>query len=104
MPLANSNIYTKNPSETLFFSVFLLFFRQQQVQNTGFCSVFNALAVRNRFWSPPPAFSVAVCPPIRTPSPPKRCGRIFQKQNILEVAGTQKKLVVEMQEPPLSMA
>ena len=30
MPLANSNIYTKNPSKTLFFSVFLHFFRQKR--------------------------------------------------------------------------
>ena len=30
MPLANSNIYTKNPSKTLFFSVFLHFFRQER--------------------------------------------------------------------------
>ena len=50
------------------------------------------VSVRNRFWAPPPpswswysdcyinkcdwAFSVAVCTPISTPSPPKRCGRI----------------------------
>ena len=30
MPLANSNIYTKNRSKTLFFSVFLHFFRQKR--------------------------------------------------------------------------
>ena len=54
MPLANSNIYTKNPSNTLIFPVFLHFFRQKRrnlhvfrVQNTGFCSVFNALASKN---------------------------------------------------------
>ena len=52
----------------------------------------NFVSVRNRFWPPPPAkadiatailtnvhwaFSVADCPPISTPSPPKRCGRIY---------------------------
>ena len=57
MPLANSNIYTKNHSKTLFFSVFLhfsvkntviyTFFGLKSVQNTGFCSVFNALASKN---------------------------------------------------------
>ena len=30
MPLANSNIYTKNRSKTLFFAVFLHFFRQKR--------------------------------------------------------------------------
>ena len=30
MPLASSNIYTKSPSKTLFFSVFLHFFRQER--------------------------------------------------------------------------
>ena len=60
MPLANSNIYTKNPSKTLcffFYSVFTMFsvkhtviytfFGIKSVQNTGFCSVFNALASQN---------------------------------------------------------
>ena len=53
--LANSNIYTKNHSNTLlFYSVFTMFsventvmytfFGIKSVQNTGFCSVFKALA------------------------------------------------------------
>ena len=55
MPLANSNIYTKNASNTLFFySVFTMFsventvmytfFGIKSVQSTRFCCVFNALA------------------------------------------------------------
>ena len=57
MPLANSNIYTKNRSKTLFFAVFLHFFRQKRRNlevfrlKVGpkhcFCSVFNALASKN---------------------------------------------------------
>ena len=56
MPLANSNIYTKNPSKTFFsgFTMFSVkntviftFFGIKSVQNTGFCSVFNALASKN---------------------------------------------------------
>ena len=49
------------------------------------------VSVRNRFWSPPAKADIATailtnviehlvllfCPPISTPSPPKRCGRIF---------------------------
>ena len=50
------------------------------------------VSVRNRFWPPPPAkadIATAIltnviehlvllfCPPISTPSPPKRCGRIW---------------------------
>ena len=58
-PLANSNIYTTNPSKTLFFfySVFTMFsvkntviytfFGIKSVQTTGFCSVFNALAAKS---------------------------------------------------------
>ena len=53
--LANSNIYTKNQSKTLFFSVFFTMcsvedtviyavFGIKSVQNSGFCSVFKALA------------------------------------------------------------
>ena len=71
MPLANSNIYTKNPSKTLFVQCFYIFsvknaviytlFGIKSVQNTGFCSVFNALASKNNskyrylqcfFWRP----------------------------------------------------
>ena len=57
MPLANSNIYTKNPSKTFFCSVFTCFsvkntviytfFSLKSVQDTGFCSAFNALASKN---------------------------------------------------------
>ena len=58
MPLANSNIYTQNPSKPLFFvqcfymfsvknAVIYTFFGLKSVQNTGFCSVFNALASKN---------------------------------------------------------
>ena len=51
------------------------------------------VSVRNRFWPPPPAkadIATAIltnviehlvllfCPPISTPSPPKRCGRIYR--------------------------
>ena len=49
------------------------------------------VSVRNRFWPPPAKADIATailtnviehlvllfCPPISTPSPPKRCGRIF---------------------------
>ena len=56
MPLANSNRYTKNPSKTLFFTVFsvknTVIYRClgiKSVQNTGFCSVFNALASKKPF-------------------------------------------------------
>ena len=129
-------------------TVIYTFFAITSVQNTCFCSVFNALAsknpakscyvqcffifdrffhcrkatkmtqnsisiplalrhpkilekcrkhhrilvlVRNRFWPPPAKADIATailtnviehlvllfCPPISTPSPPKRCGRIF---------------------------
>ena len=57
MPVANSNIYIyiRNPSKTLFLTVFFpmfpvkqtviyTFFAITSVQNTCFCSVFNALA------------------------------------------------------------
>ena len=53
MPLANSNTYTKNPSKTLFFTMFsventvIYFFGIKSVQNTGFCSVFNAVASKS---------------------------------------------------------
>ena len=54
------------------------------------------VSVRNRFWAPPPAkadIATAIltnviehlvllfCPPISTPSPPKRCGRISKKSS-----------------------
>ena len=49
--LANSNIYTKNQAKTLFFSgcsventVIYAVFGIKSVQNSGFCSVFKALA------------------------------------------------------------
>ena len=55
--LANSNIYTKNPSKALFFQCFYIcsvknaviytFFSIKSVQNSGFCSVFKALASKN---------------------------------------------------------
>ena len=53
--LANSNIYTKNPSKHCFFSVFTMFsvdrnlhvFRHKVGQNSGFCSVFQALSSKN---------------------------------------------------------
>ena len=49
------------------------------------------VSVRNRFWAPPAKADIATailtnviehlvllfCPPISTPSPPKRCGRIY---------------------------
>ena len=188
MPVANSNIYIRNPSKTLFLTVFsnvssqtdgnlhvfchkgsksfqniafdsvfvmlpvkhtviYTFFAITSVQNTCFCSVFNALASKNpakscyvqcffHFWpffhcrkatkmtqnsisipscaqtpknprkmsktppysglgakpflAPPAKADIATailtnviehlvllfCPPINTPSPPKRCGRI----------------------------
>ena len=57
MPLANSSIYTKNPSKTFFSQCFYIFsvknaviytfFGLKSVQNSGFCSVFNALASKN---------------------------------------------------------
>ena len=67
MPVANSNIYIRNPSKTLFLTVFFqniafdsvfvmfpvkhtviyTFFAITSVQNTCFCSVFNALASKN---------------------------------------------------------
>ena len=50
------------------------------------------VSVRNRFWAPPAKADIATailtnviehlvllfCPPISTPSPPKRCGRIYE--------------------------
>ena len=133
-------------------TVIYTFFAITSVQNTCFCSVFNALAsknpakscyvhfffifgrfsiagklpkwpkipfqyplalrhpkilekcrkhhrilvsVRNRFWAPPAKADIATailtnviehlvllfCPPISTPSPPKRCGRILVMQS-----------------------
>ena len=163
-PVKQTVIYTffaikaVNPSKTLLLTVFVMFpvkhtviytfFAITSVQNTCFCSVFNALAsknpakscyvqrffhfwpffhcrkatkmtqnsisipscaqtpkilekcrkhhrilvsVRNRFWAPPAKADIATailtnviehlvllfCPPISTPSPPKRCGRIY---------------------------
>ena len=65
--LANSNIYTKNQTKTFFFSVFLqcvpskntviyAVFGIKSVQDSGFCSVFKALASKkfNAVISPNP--------------------------------------------------
>ena len=58
MLLANSNIYTRNPSKTLFFTMFFTMFPSKNTiiymflaiksfQNTSFCSAVNALASKN---------------------------------------------------------